>query len=63
MKNYNEMLAKYFYQDLRDWERTINDSLFGINFDSLTTEQYTLIMKAMALVNSIIKNVIEQQKK
>lgn len=63
MKFCNGMLAPYFCQGLRDWERIIDDNINGIDFDSLTSKQYLLITDAMKLASNIIENVIEQQRK
>lgn len=62
MKNY-DVQVKLFNQSLRDWEIIIDNNIDGIDFDSLTMDQYILIVNSMKFVCDVINSVIKQQEK
>ncbi len=53
--------SKEMHQNVRDWEKIMDNNVDGIDFDDLTDTQYTLISESMYLVIKVLDSIIEQQ--
>ncbi len=51
------------HQNIREWERIIDNNIDGIDFNNLTDTQYTLISQSMYTVVKVLDSIIEQQEK